>query len=77
MSYDVEFYWLEDQNVVTHACPGVKNPIIYDLKKRDASKIYLDWDPHFTKEGHRIYAEFLYGRIKPYLKIDNYNDREL
>ena len=41
----------------------------YDyFKSRDIAKLYLDWDPHFTKEGHRIYGEYVYNQIKPVLK---------
>jgi len=41
----------------------------YDqFKQKGFSELYLDWDPHFTKEGHRVYGEFVYNKVKPHLK---------
>ncbi len=39
-----------------------------DFEKHNPNVLYLDWDPHFTKKGHRVYGEYLYDKIKPYLK---------
>ena len=62
-----EFY----QNKLKVFCDK-KNILFLDpydhFEERGPSNIYLDWDPHFTKEGHRLYGDFIYSKIKPYLK---------
>jgi len=37
----------------------------YDsFEKYGYNKLYLNWDPHFTKEGHEVYGKFIYSQIK-------------
>ncbi|MFX0116840.1 MAG: TIGR04076 family protein [Candidatus Hodarchaeota archaeon] len=31
MRYNARFPWLENQCVVTHACPDAKNPVVFEL----------------------------------------------
>ena len=33
MRYGVEFPWLEDQDVATHACPDAWNPVVFELRR--------------------------------------------
>lgn len=38
---------------------------LYDyFEKNDPAKLYLDWDPHFTKEGNHACAVFTFDEIK-------------
>ena len=33
MMYDANFYWLEDPDVATHACPDAENPVVFEVKR--------------------------------------------
>lgn len=33
-----------------------------------ADKIYFPWDAHFSPEGHKYYADFLYQKLAPLIK---------
>jgi uncharacterized repeat protein (TIGR04076 family) len=33
MLFDVEFPWLADKDVKTHACPDAANPVVFELHK--------------------------------------------
>jgi len=33
MLYDVEFPWLGDTDIKTHACPDAANPVVFELTK--------------------------------------------
>jgi len=62
-----EFYQIKLQNFCNEKDIFFLDP--YDnFEKNDLSTLYLDWDPHFTKKGHKVYGKYLYDEIKPYLK---------
>lgn len=48
-----------------------KNIIFLDpyeyLEDRNPSTLYLNWDPHFTKEGNSVYGNFIYTQTRSYL----------
>ncbi len=33
MHYGVEFPWLADKNVSTHACPDAYNPVVFEIRR--------------------------------------------
>lgn len=37
MRYGAHFPWLEDQSVMTHACPDYKNPVVFELRRVKSS----------------------------------------
>ncbi|GEM_PF-4031328 len=37
MRYGAHFPWLEDQSVMTHACPDYKNPVVFELGRVKSS----------------------------------------
>lgn len=42
----------------------INNVDVYsEFKKIGIQNIYFTWDPHFSEEGHRHYAEFIYSSI--------------
>jgi lysophospholipase L1-like esterase len=38
------------------------------LKQHGADANYFAWDPHLNERGHRAYAEFLFGQLRPLLE---------
>lgn len=39
LRYGVEFPWLQDKNVSTHACPDAFNPVVFEVRRlRDDPK---------------------------------------
>ena len=38
MHHGVDFPWLEDKDVSTHACPDAQNPVVFEIRRvRDSS----------------------------------------
>ena len=37
------------------------------LEENGGGTLYLDWDPHFRKEGHKIYGRFMYEYLSAYV----------
>ena len=33
MRYGVEFHWLEDKDIATHACPDAYNPVVFEVRR--------------------------------------------
>jgi uncharacterized repeat protein (TIGR04076 family) len=33
MRHGVEFPWLEDKDVATHACPDADNPVVFEVRR--------------------------------------------
>ncbi len=33
MRYGVQFPWLEDKDVATHACPDAYNPVVFEVRR--------------------------------------------
>ncbi len=37
------------------------------FSERGGEKLYFSWDPHFTSQGHLVYADFLSNQLAPFL----------
>ncbi len=35
MQQGVNFSWLEDPNLATHACPDAYNPVVYEIRREE------------------------------------------
>ncbi|MBI4257206.1 hypothetical protein HY626_04085 [Candidatus Uhrbacteria bacterium] len=58
-----EFYQMKLANFCSPRGFGFIDPY-EDLQVAGAAKLYLDWDPHFTKEGNAVYANALYRALR-------------
>ncbi len=38
MQQGVNFSWLEDPNLATHACPDAYNPVVYEIRREAVSE---------------------------------------
>ena len=35
MQQGLDFSWLDDPNVATHACPDAANPVVYEIRREE------------------------------------------